>query len=383
MNYTRRQALAIGAIGITGISGCSSAVEFAGEGPIERTASQAKLSEDIDVPIMDFGEKTIERTISVPNGEDRKIIANNQYIVYGDLFYIATTPGFTVAGQNLNPIASIDNKSLVEEVNKRYDILDDLNEVSKGSIKMLGTETTASEFDAVHKTKNAYDEEIRRDIHFVIASVNNKNDVVIAGAAALDSTIRGEADIIDVSEDIYEHIIHPAKINQSGSPEEGDTENDDSVRKDYGPVTIVKHFLATVDEGNKKEVKKIVHPESPVNNAFEKFSIMSEKFSIMSEKLSAVSSSAVKDGKLEDLPNYLHTDEDRLGYEDHEFLSILRDATNTLINEYNLSDYELVALLLPDDEVDALLLVKDNSKWFIWDDYESVINRHEDSANDG
>lgn len=218
--YTRRRALALGAIGIGALSGCSTASELAGDGPIERTAASAVLSQsavdETEYEQSTQQERTVEREVSA-GGQQRKIIAGNKITLYekaiddlarGSLFGVVSTPGFTIAGQTLNPVAGMSNAELIDIVGQEFNGLADASEISTQTRTVLGSETTVSKFDA---TANFGGQEF--DIYIYTGSVENQrnddgqSDVVVGAGGypqAFDDT---EADIV---EGFFDAIEHPA-----------------------------------------------------------------------------------------------------------------------------------------------------------------------------
>lgn len=218
--YTRRRALALGAIGIGALSGCSSTTELAGSGPIERSAASAILPQSVvsgtEYELSTQRERTVERTVSAA-GQERTISATNQVALYqkaidnlaqGSLFGVVSTPGFTIAGQTLNPVAGMSNSELIDVVGEQFNGLSGASEVSTLTKTMFGTDTTVSKFDA---TANFGGREF--DIYIYTGSVvhqrneQGQSDVVIGAGGYPQAFDETEADTI---EGFFGDIEHPA-----------------------------------------------------------------------------------------------------------------------------------------------------------------------------
>lgn len=210
----------MGALGIGALSGCSTAAELAGDGPIERTAAPAILPEsavsgtDYKLSLQD--QRTIEREVSAA-GQQRTIIATNQVSLYpkavgelarGSQFGVVSTPGFTIAGQTLNPAAKWSNEELLDTVSSQFSGLSEPSEESTLTKTMLGTETTITKFDA---TANFGGREF--DIYIYTGSIvherneEGQSDVVIGAGGYPQEFDENEADTV---EGFFEAIEHPA-----------------------------------------------------------------------------------------------------------------------------------------------------------------------------
>ncbi|TQQ82915.1 hypothetical protein EGH24_05620 [Halonotius terrestris] len=214
--YTRRRALALGALGIGSLSGCSGAADLAtGDGPIEREADPAVLADsavdDAGYELRTQEERTLEREVSA-GGETRTIIATNQVALYdktindieqASLFGVISTPGFSFAGQTLNPVADWENERLLELVADQFPGLRDASETSSYAETVLGTDITVSKFDGVATFGGQ-----EFDVYIYVASVVNEGDVVIGAGGypqAFDSAESGNI------ESFFTAIEHPAE----------------------------------------------------------------------------------------------------------------------------------------------------------------------------
>ena len=218
--YTRRRALALGALSIGALAGCSSVSELAGDGPIERTAAPAMLAEDA---VSGTGyeqssqrERTLEREVSA-GGQSRTIIAANQVTLYekaiqelarGSLFGVVSTPGFTIAGQTVNPVANFSNEELIDLVSEQFDGLSDVSEVETLTKTALGSEIPVTKFDG---TANFGGQEVPIYIYTgKVVNERNENgatDVVIGAGGYPQAYDDTEADTV---ESFFGAIEHPA-----------------------------------------------------------------------------------------------------------------------------------------------------------------------------
>lgn len=211
--YTRRRALAIGAVGIGALSGCTQLAS--GDGPITREASPAEISSDaLDETgheLQEEREETVSREFEV-GGETRQVEATNYATVYtktigdtsteGSLFALVSTPAFKVAGQSFNPVADFTNQEILEFVAGEFGEVSVNESVSETTVTVLGTETTVTKFDA----EAAFNGE-RIPVYVHVTSVENEGDIII-GAGAYPQELEGqeEANITQ----LYGGISHPA-----------------------------------------------------------------------------------------------------------------------------------------------------------------------------
>lgn len=217
MSCVRRQILSTAAIGIVGITGCSAASEFTGEDPIERKASKAKIADEVVAEtnyksgdgLMD--QERIDITVDVPGIGEKKIIMINQNILYtktiedigtGSLFGITTSPSLSFADQTLNPIANMDNPTLVTTLSEKFQSVTDVNRKSSTSETILGSETTLSKFEAVANSEQDV------PVYLYIASIIHEGDVII-GFGSYPQIIGGEES--NIIENFYTNIKHPVR----------------------------------------------------------------------------------------------------------------------------------------------------------------------------
>lgn len=213
--YSRRRALALGVAGMGALAGCSTASELAGDGPIKRTAAPAALSEsaisETEYQEEEQREQRFERTV-----QGRTIIASNQITLYakavdqlarGSLFGVVSTPGFTIAGQTLNPVGQMSNEDLLEFVSNEFGGISDVSKESTFESNVLGSKTEISKFGATRELGNQ-----NVDMYIYAGkALNERNDEgkkdLVLGAGgypkAFDDT---ESETI---EGFFEEIEHP------------------------------------------------------------------------------------------------------------------------------------------------------------------------------
>ena len=132
-------------------------------------------------------EQTITRDVSV-GGEERTVSITNQYAVYarsGSVggvevsgvaqFALISTPGAEMAGQTLNPVATLSHRQLVERFSGRTGTVDDIEFVENRTAESLGDERAVGEFNG---TTERVGQELTVRIH--VASFEHEGDVLVA-----------------------------------------------------------------------------------------------------------------------------------------------------------------------------------------------------------
>lgn len=200
--YTRRQALAIGAIGVGGLSGCTDLASS--DGPITREASPAGVDsaviEDMEYELEEQREKTLSREVSAA-GETREIEATNHATLYaktlgdgetdGSLFATVSTPAFEFVGQSFNPIADADNEEILSFVAGEFGEVTVNESVAESTQTVLGTETTATKFDAEAEFNGE-----RIPVYVYVTSVQHEDDIIIGAGAYPQELDEAEKDNI-------------------------------------------------------------------------------------------------------------------------------------------------------------------------------------------
>ncbi|MFC7028448.1 DUF6517 family protein [Halomicroarcula sp. GCM10025324] len=133
--------------------------------------------------------QTLTRNVSVV-GQERTVRITNHVAEYnrsvdlgplGELEFarliLLSTPGATVAGQSLNPLASQSNRQLVERLIQRTERVSDVQAEGNRTVQILGEDRTVSEFTG---TSDVQGQEI--DIRLHVASFEHEGDVVVAVA---------------------------------------------------------------------------------------------------------------------------------------------------------------------------------------------------------
>lgn len=210
--YTRRQALAIGAIGVGGLSGCTDLASS--DGPITREASPAGVDsavlEETEYEFEEQREKTLSREVSAA-GETRKIEATNYATLYaktlgdgetdGSLFGVVSTPAFEFVGQSFNPIADADNEKILSFVAGEFGEVTVNESVAESTQTVLGTETTVTKFDAEAEFNGE-----RIPVYVFVTSVQHEEDIIVGAGAYPQELDDTEADKIT---QLLDGIQHP------------------------------------------------------------------------------------------------------------------------------------------------------------------------------
>jgi len=214
--YTRRRALAIGAVGITALSGCMDFVS--GNEPLSREAEPAVVSDAVlsetELELEDERTETITEEVEA-GGESREVEATNHITLYSNsieapdddiessLFGVVSTPAFEFVGQSFNPIADADNEEILEFASDEFGQLDVGEELDETTMTVLDSETTVSKFDGTARFDGQ-----RVDVHVYVTSVQHEDDFVLGlGGYPEDLEEQEEDDILS----LFEGIEHPAE----------------------------------------------------------------------------------------------------------------------------------------------------------------------------
>lgn len=213
--YTRRRALAVGAVGLTALSGCTELAT--GDEPLAREASPAAVSESVlsetGHELEDEQTETITEVVEA-GGESREVEATNHITLYTDtvegpdgseiessLFGVVSTPAFEFVGQSFNPIADADNEEILEFASSEFGQLAVGDELEETTMSVLGTDTTVSKFDGTARFEGE-----RVDIHVYVTAVQHEDDIVLAvGGYPEQLEAEAEADVLA----LFEGIEHP------------------------------------------------------------------------------------------------------------------------------------------------------------------------------
>ncbi|MFW5977748.1 MAG: DUF6517 family protein [Halohasta sp.] len=214
--YTRRRALAIGAVGIGALSGCAEVAS--GDGPIERSAAPAEVEsstlDETGHELEEQREETISREVEAA-GQSRDVEATNYATVYtktidgteaeGSVFGLVTTPAFKIAGQSFSPVADADNEKILEFVGSQFGQLSVTETVEETERTILEEDATVTTFDAEAEFNG---EQIPVYIH--VTSVEHEDDIVIAAGAYPQELEDAEADNITTLLDGIDHPVDDA-----------------------------------------------------------------------------------------------------------------------------------------------------------------------------
>ncbi|MFC7020525.1 MULTISPECIES: DUF6517 family protein [Haloarcula] len=131
--------------------------------------------------------QTVTRNVSVV-GQQRTVRITNHVAEYnrsvdlgplGEVEFarlvLLSTPGATVAGQSLNPLASQSNRRLVERLVQRSGRISDVESQGNRTVQILGEDRTVSEFTG---TSEVQGQEI--DVRLHVSSFEHEGDVVVA-----------------------------------------------------------------------------------------------------------------------------------------------------------------------------------------------------------
>lgn len=160
----------------------------------------------------------IDRNVSAA-GQERRIQATNHAAVYtrnasspvGDVqlagFVVVSTPAFEVAGQAVNPIASMSNEELVERFQSQLESqtggdVRDVRIVDHRTETVLGSNTNVTTF-AAETTRQG--QEITLDVH--VTKVRHQDDVVVAIGAHPEALEHVSSEISE----LMRGVEHPAE----------------------------------------------------------------------------------------------------------------------------------------------------------------------------
>ena len=131
--------------------------------------------------------QTVEREFTVA-GQTRTVEAANEISTYEKtvdiplfgsaklgVFTLVSSPAVEVGGETFNPIGDYSNDQLVRLVANRYEGLNDVEQVSRQEVSMLGTETTVTKYSA---TASFQGEDV--DVFVHVTKVRHEEDYVVA-----------------------------------------------------------------------------------------------------------------------------------------------------------------------------------------------------------
>ena len=166
---SRRTFLTLGASTIlAGTAGCSDRIPFIGDEPMEFSAQPAAVPQAVvdetGYEAQDLEDVVMEETVEA-GGQSQLVVVTNWQAEYdkpidvggfgavtngqlrAGVFSVLTTPQVNVLGRSFNPIADMDSDELAEQVQDRYDGVDQLERVGDDTITIVGESTTVAEFE--------------------------------------------------------------------------------------------------------------------------------------------------------------------------------------------------------------------------------------------
>jgi hypothetical protein len=153
---TRRRVLAVGgAVGITGLAGCTALDVLTGDEPAEFTAGTATVSDAVldenGYELNEIFTETVTQEFEVA-GSTQEVRVTNRVAEYdravelfgeryqAAVFAALATPRVEVLGQAFNPIADLNDEERAELILNRYDNVDNLDRGSEYTTSMLDTD---------------------------------------------------------------------------------------------------------------------------------------------------------------------------------------------------------------------------------------------------
>lgn len=208
--------IAIAALAVT--AGCTSLI--AGDG-LQEEADPARVGDaalqNSSFELAQTDTLEIDRNVSAA-GQERRIQATNHVAVYGRNastpvgdqqtagFVVLSTPAFEVAGQSLNPIASMSNEELVERFESQLEgqvgsDVRDVRVVDHRTEPVLGQSTNVTTFEA---TTTMQGQEVTMNVH--VTKVRHEGDVVAAIGAHPEALQHVGPDVFE----LMRGVEHPA-----------------------------------------------------------------------------------------------------------------------------------------------------------------------------
>lgn len=199
---TRRDAIAAGAGVLTAATSAGCLELLVGEGlSFEATApsvAQPTLEETgyRESRVTDYG---VQREFEA-EGQSREVAITNwqaeydKSVDFGDLgvpaenasqraavFSVLSTPRVEIAGQEFNPIDDMDTADIVSQVQRRYEGMDGLQRVGERSATLLGSATTATEFEGDLELQNS-DVTLQVTVYVTQAVASGEDFLLAVGA---------------------------------------------------------------------------------------------------------------------------------------------------------------------------------------------------------
>ena len=162
---TRRRAIAAaaGAIGISGLAGCTALDLVTGGDPVEFAADTATVSEaaleETGYEESEISDNVMSREVEAA-GQTREVEVTNRIAEYdravemlgqefrASVFTVLSTPQVQILGRTFNPIADMGADELAELIRDRYDNLSNVERSDEYETGLFGGETPVVEYDA-------------------------------------------------------------------------------------------------------------------------------------------------------------------------------------------------------------------------------------------
>ncbi len=212
MNTRRRFLTAGGAAVAVALSGCSDAIEVATEEEIERSAvavePNRRTVEDEGFEEIRRDTETIEEEVE-EFGQRREITLNSEVRAYSrdtpsatteygeSVVAVVSTPGVTIAGQQLSPLASMDEEDVIEEarseISGQFDgEVRDPELLERVDQSILDETVEVSIYEATVVSDNGAE----ADAQLHLAIVEHGDDVVLL-AGAYPAEVDGERERVE------------------------------------------------------------------------------------------------------------------------------------------------------------------------------------------
>ncbi|MFB6235128.1 MAG: DUF6517 family protein [Halopenitus sp.] len=219
---SRRTVIATaGSLAVTSLAGCVDAV--LGDG-IEAKAEPAAVAEQTAAAAKferaSIDSTVIERQVEVAGSSRHfrattwitmydKVVEDDSLVKEASKFVAVSTPGKSIAGQQLNPLVHLNNRELLERFSGRLGggQLEDVKHQEDVTIDKWGTEMTVSSYDATFRRGGSAVE-----VTLYVGKVAHESDVILP--------IGIHHRQVDEAENIYDMIRgleHPVEAKTTGS----------------------------------------------------------------------------------------------------------------------------------------------------------------------
>jgi len=191
MHMDRRSFLAGTGLALgTVTAGCAALL---GNEPLTFAAEPARVpdatAEETGYELDGVREETVERTFEAA-GQSRTVEVTNQIAEYqkavdlgplgeqeAAIFTVLSTPKVEVIGRTFNPVDGMSTRELADMLQNQYEAIENLEREREGTVTVLGSETTQTQFTA--ETQLAAGETVDIFLH-VSEPVESGDDLIIA-----------------------------------------------------------------------------------------------------------------------------------------------------------------------------------------------------------